>query len=56
MNERRGYIVLFDGGPETSPVTILRETATQFVIRHESDWSNRKKGDIRRISKRYVAT
>ena len=52
--ERQGYIVLFDGSTDRSPVTVLRETPTQYVIRHEKDWGNRKSGEVRRISRRHV--
>jgi len=51
---KHGYITLFMGSPETSPVTILRETPRQYVVRHEADWSNRDKGEVRRIDKRHV--
>lgn len=51
---RKGYIVLYDGTPESAPVTILRETATQYVIRHDADWADRKAGEERRMRKRYV--
>jgi hypothetical protein len=53
--ERRGWIVLSQGSEATSPVTILSETANYYLIRHESDWGNRERGDERRMLKRYVA-
>jgi hypothetical protein len=53
--ERRGWIVLSQGSEETSPVTILAETPKFYLIRHESDWADRKCGDERRMLKRNVA-
>jgi hypothetical protein len=46
--ERRGWIPLYQG-------SIIAETASYFLVPHESDWADRKCGDERRMLKRNVA-